>query len=429
MYTVSNWSKSVVYTPAVYLRPETEEAFISAVKEAAAQGKKIRVIGTGHSFTRLCETSDILISLDHYKGIVSVDRGRKEVTVRAGTKIYEFGELAHALGLAQENLGDIDRQSLAGSISTGTHGTGIDFGNISTQITRIRMVNGLGEIVTCSEEENKDLFHAARISLGGLGIILELTFRLTDAYKLEFRSEKEDIYDVLGRYDEINRATRNFEFYWFPHTHTVQTKYSDVSEKEAVDNKLGLWFDNILENHLFNAISWPTRHFPGLSATVAKVSAALSGTSAKVNWSHKVYALPRTVLFNEMEYNVPYEAFPEVKKEVLRVFKQKNFDVHFPTENRFVKGDDIWLSPAYQRKSAYIAFHVYKGNPYETYFRTMEDICLHYDGRPHWGKMHTLKSDALAARYPRWGDFIRIREAQDPEGVFMTPYMNGLFYS
>lgn len=428
MQTFSNWSGSVKYTPTDYHQPATEEEIVKIVGNCIENSKRIRVIGTGHSFTRLCETGETLISLDNYKGIVSVRKETREVTVKAGTKIYEFGLLTHAIGLAQENLGDIDRQSLAGSISTGTHGTGIAFGNISTQVSAVKFVNGKGEVIFCSENEKPDLFKAAQISLGSLGVILELTFRLVNSYKLAFESGKEDLYDVLERYDEINHETRNFEFYWFPHTRTVQTKYSNISDKEPKDNRLGLWFDNILENHLFNAVSYPTRYIPSLSASVAKLSATLAGTSGKVNWSHKVYALPRTVLFNEMEYNVPYEAFAEVKKEVVRVFNQKKFDVHFPTENRFVKGDDIWLSPAYGRQSAYIAFHVYKGNPYQEYFRVMEDICRSYDGRPHWGKMHTLRSSTLAEVYPKWNDFLRIRQEHDPQGVFLSEYMKEIFF-
>ncbi|NBA84917.1 FAD-binding protein [Emticicia sp. CRIBPO] len=429
MHTMSNWSGSVRYTPSQIFSPSSEDELVKIVRNCIDLKKKIRIIGSGHSFTRLCETDQVLISLDHYKGIVSVNKEAREITVKAGTKIYEFGDLSHQLGLAQENLGDIDRQSMAGSISTGTHGTGIGFGNISTQVTAIRFVNGKGEVVNCSETDNHDIFKATQISLGSFGIILELTFRLTESYKLEFTSGKENLFDVLGRYDEINKTTRNFEFYWFPHTETVQTKYSNVSEKEAKDNKLGLWFDNVMENHLFNAVSFPTRYIPSLSSSVAKLSAALSGTSSKVNWSHKVYALPRTVLFNEMEYNVPYEAFADVKKEVVRVFKDRKFDVHFPTENRFVKGDDIWLSPAYQRQSAYIAFHVYKGNPHQHYFKVMEDICRSYDGRPHWGKMHTLQAADFQKIYPKWEDFQAVRKTQDPEGIFLSDYLREVLVS
>lgn len=428
MKIFENWSGSVISQPEAFTAPTNEEEFSKLVINSLEARKNIRIIGSGHSFTPLCATNEILVSLDNYKGIVHVNKHKNEITVKAGTKIYEFGEMAHALGFAQENLGDIDRQSLAGSISTGTHGTGLNFGNVSTQVSAIKFVNGKGEVVFCSETEKPELFKAAQVSLGTLGIILELTFKVIDAYKLEFTSKKENVEDVLLRLDQINNTTRNFEFYWFPHTQTVQTKYTNLSDAEPKDNKLGLWMDNLLENHLFGAISVPTRHIKGLSPWVAKLSAAVAGTSKKINWSHKVYALPRSVKFNEMEYNVPYEAFPEIKREVIRVFNQRKFDVHFPTENRFVKGDDIWLSPAFGRKSAYIAFHVFKGKPYQEYFKVMENICRSYDGRPHWGKMHTLTAETFSSIYPKWGDFIKIRNEHDPQRIFLSTYLKTLLF-
>ena len=425
--TFSNWSGSVVFHPKEILYPTTEQEIIDIVHRALNNKKKIRIVGSAHSFTRLVETDNTLLSLDNYNGIIHVDKDKKLITVKAGTKIKAFGEMAFGYGFAQENLGDIDAQSLAGSISTGTHGTGLNFGNISSQLYAIKFINGKGETVYCSEDENKELLKAAQVSLGSLGIITELTFKVQEAYKLSFVSKNENIQDVFAQLDKHNIENRNFEFYWFPYTDVAQTKYSNISQEEAVENKLGLWYDNLMENHLFNAISYPTRYIPSLSKYVAKISGALAGTSSKVNWSHRVYALPRTVLFNEMEYCVPIESFSAVKKELIRVFNQKKFHVHVPTENRFVKADDIMISASYKLTSAYISFHVYKGKAYQEYFKTMEEICSHYEGRPHWGKMHNKEAKDFANMYERWNDFLEIRKVHDPENIFVSEYTKKLF--
>lgn len=422
MASFKNWSGNVKSQPSLYGFPKNEQEII----EIITKHNNIRTIGSGHSFTRLCETDGALISLDNYKGLINVDKEKMEVTVKAGTKISEFGQMAFKHGVAQENLGDIDKQSLAGAISTGTHGTGISFKNIPSQLTAIKFINGKGEIVYCSETENPELFKAAQISLGSFGIITELTFKVVDSYKLEFYSGKDTVEGVLNKLDQINQDTRNFEFYWFPHTDTVQTKFSNIGQGEAKDNKFGNWMDNFLENSVFGAMSDATARMKGLSPTIAKISGLVAGTSKKLNWSHKVYTLERDVRFNEMEYNVPYEVYPEVIREVVRTFKKNKWDIHFPLENRFSAGDDIWLSPAYGRKSAYIAFHVYYKKPYKEYFKVMEDICRSYDGRPHWGKLHTLTASTLSQIYPKWEDFNKVRKEQDPEGKFLTPYLREL---
>lgn len=424
---ISNWSASVLFSPQEMLYPTTEQEILDIVQKAIQNKKTIRVVGSAHSFTPLIETNHILISLDHYTGIIEVNKERMLVVVKAGTKIKAFGELAFAHGVAQENLGDIDVQALAGAISTGTHGTGLAFGNVSSQLFAIKFINGKGEIIYCSEEENPTLFKACQVSLGSMGVIIELTFKVLPSYKLEFISKNEPIEEVFNQLDKHNQTTRNFEFYWFPYTSRAQTKYSQVSTKEIVENKLGAWMDNVLENDLFNAISYPTLYFPSWSKYVAKISGALAGTSAKVNWSHRVYALPRNVLFNEMEYCVPIEDYITVKKEIIRVFNQKKFQVHFPTENRFVKADEIWISPSYKRTSAYISFHVYKGKAYQDYFKTMEEICSHYGGRPHWGKMHTKVAKDLSLLYEKWDDFLQIRKQQDPDNLFASDYIKRIF--
>ncbi|MBT8220756.1 MAG: FAD-binding protein [Bacteroidia bacterium] len=425
---MENWSGNITWEPGEVAYPETEEDIQNIVIQAANDGRKIRTIGTRHSFNPLFVTEDILLSLDNYQGLVEVDKQANLVTVKGGTKLSELGELLFLQGLAMENQGDIDAQSIAGTISTGTHGTGLAFGTISTQVARIKLINGKGEIVTCSEEEDRDLFKAAQVSLGMLGVITEVTLRCVPAYRLELQNRQESLEDVLNEFDARINANRNFEFYFFPYSKKVWTKTLNL----AVDipHKV-TWFndftENVLENRMFSVLCEYARRFPSRTARVARISASMIPNVRKVYQSHRVYATKRLVRFNEMEYNVPLEAHGAVVSEMRKAIDKHRFRVHFPVENRVVKGDDIYLSPAYERDSAYIACHVYHKKDYQPYFEAMEEIFRDHGGRPHWGKMHTLKQSDLADLYPRLEDFRKQQKAMDPNGLFDNPYLNLLF--
>ncbi|GAB5551720.1 MAG: D-arabinono-1,4-lactone oxidase [Saprospiraceae bacterium] len=425
---MQNWSKYIKWQPKAIYFPETEVAIQQLIQDAIAQNRKVRIIGSGHSFNPLWVNQDTLISLDNYQGLIVVDQQNLQVRVKAGTKLKLLGKLLFEHGLAMENMGDIDAQSIAGTIGTGTHGTGLDFGSISTQVRSIKFVNGLGELVTCSTTENVDLFRAAQVSLGALGIITEITLQCVSAYRLELVNRKEAIQQVMDQFLERIKQNRNFEFYWFPHTETAWTKTSNVITEQA--DKVGLanyLTEYFLENYVFQVLCNAATKIPSQNARVAKISAASIPNLRKVFHSHKIYATPRLVRFNEMEYSVPLEAHHTVLSEIRKVFKQAKFPVHFPIENRVVKGDDILISPAYRRDSAYIAVHVYHKKDFRPYFKKMEAIFLAHGGRPHWGKMHTLGNRELAERYPKWTTFQTIRKQQDPQGTFLNDYLKQIF--
>ena len=425
---MKNWSLKYEWYPNTLAYPESEAEIQAIVQKAAEQKRKVRIIGSGHSFNPLWVTRDVLISLDKFQGLISVDKENLLATVKAGTKLYALGELLFVQGMAMENMGDIDRQSIAGTISTGTHGTGLQFGTISTQVKALRFVNGKGELISCSEEENRDLFKAAQVSLGALGIITEITIQCVPSYKLELWNRKEQLQDVLDTFTERIRNNRNFEFYWFPQANNVWTKTSNLAADQPDKVSIGNYLtEYVLENYVFKLLCETARLFPSQNARVSRISAASIPNVRKVYQSHKVYATPRLVRFNEMEYNVPLEAHGEVLKEIVKKVNKERFPVHFPVENRVVKGDDAYLSPAFGRDSAYIASHVYHKKGYREYFKTIEEICLAHGGRPHWGKMHTLQAHQLADRYPEFARFERHRSEQDPEGVFLNDYLKGLF--
>ncbi|MEL6257141.1 MAG: FAD-binding protein, partial [Bacteroidota bacterium] len=313
-----NWSGSVHWQPTQIAKPDSEQAIQAIVQKAASTKQNIRLIGTGHSFTRLCETHEILMSLDNYQGLISVDKDKMLATVKGGTKLHYLGELLYAEGLAMENLGDIDVQSIAGTISTGTHGTGTAFGTISTQVKALKFVNGQGEIISCSETENRALFKAAQVSMGALGVITEVTLQCVPAYKLELWNRQESLEEVLGSIAERNEQNRNFEFYCFPYSSRVWTKTSNTADAQAdKDNIINTLTEYVLENYAFKILCEWARFFPSQNKAVSKISVSSIPNLKKVKHSHKVYASKRLVRFNEMEYNIPAEVHAEVIQEVM----------------------------------------------------------------------------------------------------------------
>lgn len=423
-----NWSGIVQTTPRDVIYPSAIEEIVELVLSCRREGRRLRVVGSGHSFTAVAASDDVLVSLDRMQGIVEVDVAAQTATVWAGTKLKLLGELLHAEGFAQENLGDIDVQSIAGAISTGTHGTGIGFGTIATQVVGLTVITGTGEVISCTEASHPELFKALQVSIGSLGVIAQVTLRLRPSYKLRYESARVPLTECLARLPELNSSNRNFEFYWFPYAEPCQLKMTNETDEPVTSRKVRDYLsDVILENAAFGALSGLARRVPALCGTVSRICAASVPVMRKVESSHRVYATTRLVRFNEMEYNLPAEAMADVIREMRETMAREKHRVHFPIECRYVKADDIWLSPAYGRDSAYIAVHMYRGMPHERYFADMERIFLRYGGRPHWGKLHTLQAAQLSQAYPMWEKFGEVRDKLDPDGIFLNGYLRRVF--
>jgi FAD-linked oxidoreductase len=407
--------------------PTTLDEIVRIVKEARAARKHIRAVGSGHSFTPLVSTNETLISLDNYAGVESIEADKNLVTVRGGTKIKQLGELLYGLGLAQENLGDIDVQSIAGAISTGTHGSGIKFGSISTQVAALKLVIGTGEVIECSEMQNCEIFKAAQVSLGALGVIVSVTLRCVPAYKLHYVWRKGSLSDCLANIEKYRAENRNFELYWIPYTDAVLLKFMNQTDTPVKEKNLFRRFNEIvLENGVLWLLCEICRLFPAQTPNVARVIANLISNGEDINYSHRIFATPRLVRFQEMEYNLPVEHFATVLREIDECIRRERIQVHFPLECRFVHSDDIALSPAHGRESAYIAVHMYKGMAYRAYFDAVESIFKKYEGRPHWGKLHTRCAEDLRQLYPQWQAFQAVRDSLDPDGVFVNDYLRDL---
>jgi L-gulonolactone oxidase len=388
-----NWSGSVEATPAAVYEPATEAELVEVVERHAPEDT-IRAVGAGHSFTRLGETDDVLVSMEKLTGIESVDREAGDgeggqATVLAGTRLEEMNAALAGEGLAMENMGDIDQQRLAGALATGTHGTGTDFGVLATQVAELRLVTAAGEVATLSPGD--DRFGPAQVSLGALGLVSAVTLDLLPAYEVEMVKRAVDLEVALEYIEDLLEQNRHAEFFWYPE--------EDVAKVKTI-NRVG------------------GEHAPDLpGATVEET---------ETGPSHEVFPSVRDIRFNEMEYGVPAGDGPAAMREVAELVAGRD-DVSFPVEYRYVRGDDIPLSPAHDRDTVFIAVHKYHKKPYADFFARAEEIFRSYGGRPHWGKHHNRTAAELASLYPRWEEFQSVRESLDPEGVFLNEYVRELF--
>lgn len=422
-----NWAHTSMSRPVKTLYPRSMEEVCIIVMEAVKQNKKLRVVGAGHSFTNLVMTNDWLISLDELSGIEQLDEGEETVTVLAGTRLFQIGKELGEKGYSQENLGDINIQSIAGAISTSTHGTGIAFGSIATQVMELTLVTANGELMIVSEKSNPAYFKASLVSLGTLGIIVKVKLKIIKCPVYEYKREKVDFSYLKEHLESLISSNQHFEFYLFPFSDIVQIKTMNSTNNKPQNVKSHHFKNLILENYLFYAISETCRLFPKTSSFFSKLSAKAVGTASISAPSFQLFATPRLVRFREIEYCIPKEYAIQVLSDIRKRIEEKRYNVHFPIECRTVKADDIWLSPSYKRDSLYIAFHMYNGMPYEEYFRDMEQIVDKYEGRPHWGKMHTRNYKDLVKLYPKFTDFLAIRKELDPNNLFLNDYLKELF--
>ena len=423
-----NWSGYVECPSTPVLTPGSGAELATTLADAVRDGRSVRLVGAGHSFSPLVASDGVIVSLDRLQGILSVDAATRVARVHAGTRLYALGAALAQRGLAMENLGDINVQSIAGATSTGTHGTGLGFGNLATQIGALKFVTADGREVVASPDENPELFAGGRIALGSLGVLTEVSLRLVPAYRLRLERGRMDLEECLAQADALVAANRQFEFYWLPHTETVLTKKWNITDAPVDKSGVGRWVsDVLLENIAFGLLCDVGKAVPSLCPPLSSFCASLVSASEQVDASWSMLSTVRQVRFNEMEWSLPAERGADALREIKALIARREFPLMFPLEYRWVRGDDLWLSPNHGRDSVHISVHQYCGMPFEGYFDAVQAICLNHGGRPHWGKVHSLKAAQLARLYPRWDDFLALREKMDPKGLFLTPYLRGLF--
>jgi L-gulono-1,4-lactone dehydrogenase len=429
--TWQNWAGTASADPARRRWPRSADEIADAVTGAAADGLTVRALGSGHSFTAAAATSGVALDLSGWTGVVSADLESGLVTVRSGTTIRELNAALDTLALAMANLGDIDAQTVSGAISTGTHGTGADLGGIATQVTGLELVLADGSVVSCSAGERPDLFGAARVSLGALGVLSTVTLQCVPAFSLAADERPMPLEAVLAEFGEFAADNDHFEFYWFPYGKNALVKRNNRVAAGNAPAAMPDWRRfleyEVMENAAFGALCRTGRVVPAAIKPLNRLAAATLSKRSYSAPSHQVFVTPRRVRFVESEYAVPRESLLEVLAELRAGVPRLAHPVMFPVEVRVAAADDVWLSTAYGRDSAYVAIHQYVGLPYQDYFQLFESIATAVGGRPHWGKMHTRDASYLSRAYPRFADFLRVRDETDPGRLFANPYLGQVF--
>jgi L-gulonolactone oxidase len=418
----SNWAGDQRCAAAAFERPGTVEELSAAIARAATRGSRVRAVGAGHSFSdvALADADGTLVSLQRMDRMLEVDRASGLVRVQAGITINALSRLLHEHGLAMENLGDIDVQSIAGAISTATHGTGARLRNIASQVAALKLVLADGSTFECDAEREGDAFRAARVGLGALGVVAEVTLRCVPAFTLRGVDEPAPLERTLARFEELALGNDHFEFFVFPYAKTALTRTNNRTEEPAQPRgRLAAYANDVLlTNHAFGLFCRLARRVPGAIPQINRLVTRVAGRSERVERSASIFASPRLVRFTEMEYAVPRERTPEAVRRVMELVAERGLAVPFPIEVRTVASDDAFLSTAAGRDSGYVAVHMFQGMEWRPYFEAVEAIMDELDGRPHWGKRHFQTAASLCGRYPDWDRFQAVRARLDPQGLF-----------
>lgn len=413
-----NWSGNQFSTPNERLVPKTTDELSSMIKSTK---QHIRLVGAGHSFSGLVPTNETQMSLAYFYGITNINKEKQQFDVASNTFLSGVGEQLWENGMSLENMPDINTQTFGGAIATSTHGTGMNYGSMSSTVKKITMVNGLGEEINCSKDENSEIFNAARTNIGTLGAVTNLRIQAQDKHYLKETSWMMDLEEGLAKAEQLRDEHRHFEMYALP--------YSDYI--------LGITLDKIERNQLlsgtvntgdaydtFKTLSNVIDTLPYLRSFIINTGASTVEKEERTGRNYEVLGNIRDIRFNEMEYSIPAEHGIACLREILATIKKFDIDIIFPMEYRYVKADDIWLSPFYQRDSCAISCHNFADKDYKKYFAAIEPIFWKYDGRPHWGKIHTLSAKEQRARYPMFDQFLKIRQEMDPKNIFTNNHIN-----
>jgi FAD-linked oxidoreductase len=415
-----NWSGSQDCSAEVF-QPRQMNELQKLVKSHA----HIRAVGAGHSFSALVKTDSVLINLDHFKGGVDFNEDKTQCTVLAGTRLDALGEYLAPINQALFNQGDIDQQSLAGAISTGTHGTGIDLQCLAAFVEGFELLTADGELLQCNRQQNTEIFQAGRVALGSLGILTKITLQNRPRYKLKEQIRLCPIQDVFTHIGQWQQQHRHIEFWAFIHSDQVMLKTLDETDDD-IQPRQESWPS---EDALLSLCSELTRILPTTNPYVQKLLSVFVKPTCYVDWSNQIFPTPRKTKFNEMEYQVPVEFGLQCLDEILHTLRKHQVPMFFPIEFRYVKGDDIWLSPFYARDSVSISIHQFYKQDYQAIFDLVEPILQKYQGRPHWGKLHSMTAVSLRDLYPKWDDFMALRQQLDPQQKWLNPYLKQLFLS
>ncbi|WP_436700853.1 D-arabinono-1,4-lactone oxidase [Nocardioides sp. BYT-33-1] len=424
-----NWSGLESASGLDVVVPADAAEIAAAVTSARAAGRTVKAAGTGHSFTGIATPRDVHLRPDRMRGIVGVDREAMTVTALAGTQLKVFNAELARLGLSLHNMGDIAEQTLAGAISTGTHGTGGRAAGLAAQVVGLELVTGTGEVVRATATENPDVLDLARVGLGALGVLTTVTFAVEPLFLLRAEERPMSWNDAMASFDDLTAAHDHVDMYWFPHSDRMLTKRNtrvgtDLAAAEPLPRWRAWLDDDLLSNTVFGAQTAALNLAPRAIPAANRFASRLLGPRTYTDIAHRVFTTERRVVFREMEYAVPREAGLAVLRECRTAFERSGLAVSFPVEIRVAPSDDVPLSTSSGRDSFYLAFHTHRRADHTAYFATMEPILRAHGGRPHWGKLHTLGAADIAGLYPRLPEVLALRDRLDPDRVFTNAYLD-----
>jgi len=419
-----NWGRNQACAPIAIDAPSSVLELREVIGSAGRAGQTIRVAATGHSFSDIVCTDSRMLRLEALNRVIEVDRERMTATVEAGIRLFTLNDELSRRGLALSNLGDIDQQTLAGALSTGTHGTAVKYGPIASAVIGLEIVTASGDVITCSADEEPEIFACARVGLGALGIITKVTLQCEPAFRMHTIEEPFGFDEALAAWPTTIAEHDHVDSYWFPHSDVITVKRSDRTDRPIrVKTRYKQWRDDVLiGNYAFGALAAYGRRRPSQIPKVSRTVAHGMGRVEKVDVSYRVFCTPRLIRFVEMEYALPRAEMETTLRRIRELIETERLQVDFPVEIRALPADDIPLSMAHGRETAFLAVHVSTGTPFDRYFRGVEAIMDEVAGRPHWGKMHYQTAEKLAPRYAEWDRFQQVRAMLDPQGRFRNAY-------
>jgi FAD-linked oxidoreductase len=424
-----NWSGGVKCRPSRVLAPSNEIELAAAIR--ISEGP-LRAVGSGHSFTPIAASDGELLDLEAFAGLKNVSFEPERATFFAATPLWAIGPALHPHGFALHNMGDIDRQTLAGAVATATHGTGRALRCLSADVLGFRLILADGSVLNCTAGDNADIFHAGRVALGTLGLMTEITLSLRPRYSLTEDNFFLRSGELFERLDELVTNNRHFEFFWFAFSDIAVCKTLNETDRPApaaasAETLRRRGARHGLEERVFAGLNEVLPWLPFLVRPAHGLFSRAMPRPARVRWSHEIFPSARPVRFNEMEYALPVSEGADCLRELVSEIRSKRLVTGFPLEFRTVAADDIPLSPFSARDSATIAVHQYHKVDTTSLFNACEAIFRNHAGRPHWAKRHSLGRAELSALYPGFERFCALRRSLDQNGKFLNPYLRALF--
>ncbi|KAG1472052.1 hypothetical protein G6F56_001766 [Rhizopus delemar] len=428
-YQFKNWSKTFSCSPELLFSPETENQVKKIILLASKFNKTLKAVGSGHSPSDLACSSGFMITLDRMNRLLNVNKTNNTVSVEAGMSLHTLHKVLRENGFSLSNLGSISDQSIGGVMATATHGTGAHFGCLSSLIVDLTLIAADGRVIFCSFQENRDIFEAARCSLGALGIITRMSLKVEPDFRLEAIQKPEKFSKVLKNWDAVIHSSEHTRVWWYPHTDDCVVWKANRTDKPKYRSAPSYFMERIYGFHIYQALLNITRYGTSLIPLLTKMmfNTLHSKPVHLVDDSNKIFNFDCLFPQYVNEWAIDWKDAPAALQKLDRFINENDLKVHFPVEIRFVDQDDIWLSPAYGRKTCYIGVIMYrpygKPVPYKKYWKAYEDIMREYNGRPHWAKAHGQTRHDLEASYPKFNDFLKVREKLDPKGIFVNDYL------